>query len=286
MLVLNPVDYDRVGHLVQNIPFNTFFAGMVTRKRLRGTIYVNNAANPESCLIFHHYGMLLLCGRTDETDFNARVKDILLHTRYDRPLWLQVYPPEWSGLLQSLLGNRLARYPQDSDHLKAESEFNRLTRKNVIQCTRVNFAFNQDKYLLSPKPEIPRALKIIRANRKLFQGLHGVVVPKYFWDSYEDFARCGAGFSVLEGETILSTCFSAFVIDNHFEIGIETNPDHRGKGHAELAARACIDYCLAHGYDPVWACRKENLASYRLAQKLGFEVTGELPYYCLVDNHE
>lgn len=35
--------------------------------------------------------------------------------------------------------------------------------------------------------------------------------------------------------------------------------------------KAMIEYCLENGFKPIWGCRKDNLASLRLAQKLGFE---------------
>ncbi len=42
-----------------------------------------------------------------------------------------------------------------------------------------------------------------------------------------------------------------------------------------------IEYCLENSYEPVWACRLENVGSYKLAEKLGFEMYGEVPYYRL-----
>jgi GNAT superfamily N-acetyltransferase len=285
MLILSPIHYHRIRHLIQNIDFNTYFAQVVSQKKVRGTIYINDLANPSACLIFHPYGMLLLCGQNDKADFNAEFTEFLLHTSYPRPLWLQVYPSDWSNLLKLLLGHKLVKYPQKSDHFKAEREFRKLNQKKVIECTRVNLVLNRNKYLASRKLEIPQGLRIVRVDQQLFQNILGTVVPKYFWDSDEDFVKRGVGFSLLEGEVLLSTCFSAFVIGNHFEIGIETNPQYRRKGHAELAARAYIDFCLAQGFEPLWSCRKENLGSYRLAQKLGFEVKQESPYYGLVNNN-
>jgi hypothetical protein len=284
MFVLKLTDYHRVQYLVQNVPFNTFFAQAVMRNIVRGTIYADKPESPQVCLILHPYGMFLLCGRTDNSDFNAQLIDLLLHTRYPRPLWLQTYPPEWSARLQSLLADKLVKYPLGSPS-QAEHEFQQLNRQSVVACTRVNFAFNRDHYLSSPKPEVPQELRILKVNRRLFQDIYGTVVPTNFWNSAEDFAKSGIGFCVTEDETVLSTCFSAFVIDNYFEIGIETGPGYRVKGYAELAARAYIDYCLVKGYEPVWSCRKENLGSYRLALKLGFVVTQELPCYALVANN-
>jgi RimJ/RimL family protein N-acetyltransferase len=56
---------------------------------------------------------------------------------------------------------------------------------------------------------------------------------------------------------------------------------YRGKGLALHACSALIDYCLEYNYEPVWACRLENYASYKLAQKLGFDPVLYMPYYKL-----
>lgn len=33
--------------------------------------------------------------------------------------------------------------------------------------------------------------------------------------------------------------------------------------------------------EPIWSCRLENTGSYKLAQKIGFLPTAEIPYYRL-----
>ncbi|TKG91495.1 GNAT family N-acetyltransferase [Puteibacter caeruleilacunae] len=62
---------------------------------------------------------------------------------------------------------------------------------------------------------------------------------------------------------------------------METIPEFRGQGFAQYACAALIDYCLANGYEPVWACKETNVPSYKLAQKLGFVPALTLPYYRL-----
>jgi RimJ/RimL family protein N-acetyltransferase len=71
------------------------------------------------------------------------------------------------------------------------------------------------------------------------------------------------------------------VHDNYLELGIETVEAYRGKGLAQSVCSALIDYCLQNNYEPVWSCRFENTASYRLAQKLGFEPVSTRTYYKL-----
>ncbi len=78
-----------------------------------------------------------------------------------------------------------------------------------------------------------------------------------------------------------ATAFSAYILDDQLEIGIETLAEFRKMGFAELVCGALIDYCLDSGYEPVWSCRFENTASYPLAQKMGFVPVSITPYYRL-----
>ena len=67
----------------------------------------------------------------------------------------------------------------------------------------------------------------------------------------------------------------------HLRIGIETAQPHKGKGYAFAACSALIKYCIENNYEPVWSCKKDNIGSYRLACRLGFEPTFTLPFYRL-----
>lgn len=111
--------------------------------------------------------------------------------------------------------------------------------------------------------------------------MKGSVIPSNFFRDADDFEKNGIGFSLFEDDNLATTAYSAFIQDNKIELGMETLKEYRGKGYAQLACAALIDYCIAHKYDPVWACRLENIGSFKLAQKLGFQPTEELKYYRL-----
>ena len=91
----------------------------------------------------------------------------------------------------------------------------------------------------------------------------------------------GIGFSLLYKNKLATTAYSAFIIEDKLEIGIETIEEYRGKGFAQYTCAALIDYCITNNYEPVWSCRLENIGSYKLAIKLGFEPTRKLPFYRL-----
>jgi L-amino acid N-acyltransferase YncA len=80
---------------------------------------------------------------------------------------------------------------------------------------------------------------------------------------------------------LVSTAFSSFIHDHQLEIGIETSENSRGKKFAMVVCSSLIDYCLENNYEPIWACRAENIGSYKLAVTLGFEPIVSIPYYKL-----
>ena len=147
--------------------------------------------------------------------------------------------------------------------------------------TRINFQFNDKKYIDFRNKITASNIKIIRTDQQIFLEMKGSVVPYYFWNSAEDFLENGVGFSLFYDNKLVSTAYSSFIHGDKLEIGIETVEEFRGKGFAQLTCSALIDYCIENHNEPIWACRLENIGSYQLAQKLGFEPTLKIPYYRL-----
>jgi RimJ/RimL family protein N-acetyltransferase len=294
MYLLKETEYFRVMNWLDRIPINTFFARAILDKKVHGKIYVDNQPSPAAGLFFHPYGMLLLCGRTDNAKFNKEVAQFMLDNQSGKTLWLQAYPDEWSRQIELLLGSKLRYYVDiltDKNNKKKtpeqlEEEISRLMNEKVIKWTRVNFTFNKQKYLARPKVVPQEGLIIRKVDQYIYDTFFGAVVPRAFWDSYDDFNKNGIGFGLMQDRITLSVCFSAFVVRKYLEIGIETNEKYRHQGCAELTCATLIDYCLENHYEPVWACRKENTGSLVLAQKLGFEITRQIPYYSLVRKYD
>ena len=91
-----------------------------------------------------------------------------------------------------------------------------------------------------------------------------------FWYSVDAFINTGLGYVFLDGEEIVSLCFSGFVAGNIHVIDIETKVIHRRKGYAESVSQAFVADCINREIQPYWDCMAENIASARLAERLGF----------------
>lgn len=273
MILLEYKKYSKLIEPLKMVTINNLFAYAVVENRVDGLVYVDNENNPKTFYIVHPYNMSLLFGDCSNEDFNSKFRDYslninLIRNKYE---WMQAFPDAWDIVLNDLFKDCLIK---SSDNLDNKEN-------NIIELnTRVNFKFNFNKYL-GFKQNNNVDLKIVRTDKKIFVDMKGSVVPFYFWNNAEEFYENGIGFSLFYKNKLASTAYSAFIHDNKLELGIETVEEFRGKALAQYTCSALIDYCLENNYEPIWACRLENIGSYKLAIKLGFEPTITIPYYRL-----
>ncbi len=270
MISLQKEQYSKLLEPIKNITNNNLFA----RRVVEGEIFVDNVENPKSFYLLHPYGMSLLFGDSKNEAFNLAFKKYALNENRSRKIieWMQVFPADWDAVLQDLLSDNLVS-------LSSESTSSHAIEQNV----RVNFKFNKEKFLrgkLANEKSDP-AVEILRTDREAFEKMTGTVVPINFWNDAEDFINKGVAFSLYYDGKLASTAFSAYLHDDKLELGIETYAEFKGKGLAYKACSALIEYCIENGFEPVWACKKDNVGSYQLAQKLGFENVKEISYYRL-----
>jgi GNAT superfamily N-acetyltransferase len=274
MELLEKKDYDIVTYYLSQIEINNLFARSVIEKKITGKVYVDKIKNPKTFYVVHPYGMSLLFGDSQNIDFNNNFLDysLNLNKTRDKHEWMQAYPNDWDLVLLELFTNHMIRSEDNHDQRKNE----------IIELnTRLNFKFNREKYISSKKQILPEDCEIVRTDKKIYEEMAGRVIPGNFWDTAEDFINYGVGFSLISNKKLASTAYSAFIHDDKLELGIETMSEFRGNGFAQLTCSALIDYCLENNHEPVWACKLENSSSYRLAEKLGFEISKKIPYYRL-----
>ncbi|MFC2137388.1 GNAT family N-acetyltransferase [Bacteroidota bacterium] len=270
MIILDKLHYRLVLEPLKKLNINTLFAQSVVKQHVAGKIYIDDFAKPSAFYIVHPYGMTLLFGDLINERFENEIVDYLLNIKNKRKKaeYLQVYPESCNSKLLKLL------------NAKADKKIINLSEK-IEKYSRANFQFNNKKYQDFKEKLISQEYKIIRTDKDVFNSMQGIVIPKYFWNNAEEFLSIGAGFTLILDGKPASTAYSAYVHDDMFELGIETMAEYRGKGYAKYVCSALIDYALERNLIPVWSCRKENVESFSLAQKLGFEPTLFLPYYTI-----
>jgi len=155
--------------------------------------------------------------------------------------------------------------------------------RRVQRYSRVNFRFDPGLFY-ARNPEVvrlPVGWRLLPMSAREFDLADVSVTPAAFWRNAAQFLAHGGGWCVKRDGEVGAIAFASFRMDGSLEIGVETRSAHRGKGLARAAAASLIRQLLAVGITPVWSCRRENIASYELAGRLGFCATRIVPYYRL-----
>ncbi|WP_339256567.1 GNAT family N-acetyltransferase [Paenibacillus sp. FSL P2-0136] len=85
-------------------------------------------------------------------------------------------------------------------------------------------------------------------------------------------------------DEVVSICKNnGFSVNNRYFIDVDTYAEsERGKGYATLAAVSLISHYLVQGMLPLWETTHENVASHKLALRLGFEPVESYPVFAFV----
>lgn len=146
-------------------------------------------------------------------------------------------------------------------------------KENVAVGRRIFFEYKKERPALDIAP--PAGYDLRGIDGELLKKTNGSVTPSFSWDNPADFEEKGMGYCVTDGNNAASWAFTAAVSGEEIDIGIETAAGYRNLGLAALAAQRMIRYCLEQNKRPVWACRSDNIASGKLAEKQGFVKVSE-----------
>ena len=110
---------------------------------------------------------------------------------------------------------------------------------------------------------------------ELLSKIKGRITPYFSWDNADEFLSKGKGYCIVTDGEVAAWAFSAAVSSTEIDIGIETQEKYQHRGFAAIVSKAMIKYVLEQGKIPVWACHYKNIASAKLADKLGFDKVAE-----------
>ena len=269
--------YENVLPLLKSVPFNALFAIVVAQQKVHGTIFADSEIEPTVCLVVHKYGMSFLVGEHANSRFNSSLADFLLNGPQNNSTakWMLTYPEPWENTLAELLGDRLRKKGDALDPPARQVPGG----KYVIQTRRVNFRFREDLFVTHTI--LPKGFNLKNVDEIIYPQVTGSVVPYNFWDTCQDFLDNAIGFSLVSDQGVVSTSFASFIDGAQLELGVETDPAFRGRSYALYPCTSLINYCLAAGYEPLWACSEDNVGSFKLALKLGFTPETYHPYYVI-----
>lgn len=252
------------------LPINHLFARAVLERCVDGRVWVDDAMKPALVHVIHPYGMTLLFGDAAAVAPQTLSRHLNEAARGPNDRWMQVFPVNHGRRVAELLQAEIADASTPPGGLKAQ------------QYTRANFRFEAERFASSDFPRhLPAGMSLRPMSESDFSLPGMSVSPNCFWNDAAQFLRNGGGWCLAQGDEVAAMAFSSFRFDDDLEIGVETRLTFRRRGLAQLAAAKLIETCLAQGLQALWSCRKENRASYRLAQRLGFVPAAEIPYFRL-----
>lgn len=210
----------------------------------QGDIFTNTRA----FLFWHYCGFAFIYGNYDESFLN--------------------------GIYEMFLGNNSVtsrRFILFVSSEKVKSFF--LKKDNIVLERRYFFEYQKDNS--ADIQILPANYKLCEINKELLDKINGNITPLFSWNNPSEFLKKGKGYCIVEGDDIAAWAFTAAVSEEEIDIGIETDIKYRSLGLGTIVAEKMIQYSFRQHKRPVWACHSNNMASQKLAEKLGFVKTSE-----------
>lgn len=232
----------------------------VIRQKQRGWVFVDNRDDPVSAMVITKFGFMQIFGVEYAQQFDADIADFFAKQSADLPSYLLCYspPPRWQRRMNMLVPDRVRRRE------------------------RMRFVFHEASAdYLGNSIEGPSGFELTILDENLIQKTDHfkLDIGSRFWASAEDFLANGLGVCLMKDGQIAAVCYSACIVDGLAEIDIVTREEYRGRGLAATTARYFIQECMRRGITPTWDCFVSNIASMKLAQKLGFTRSNSYFFY-------
>jgi hypothetical protein len=85
----------------------------------------------------------------------------------------------------------------------------------------------------------------------------------------------GIGVCLMRGDEILCVAFAGKLTDNMVEMGVTTHKPYEGRGYGTLTCAHLLMACESRGLQTYWNCNTQNVASVKIARKLGYRTEKE-----------
>lgn len=208
-----------------------------------GKIFVNSINDYKSALFWHYCGFAYLSGKVDQM-FLEDVYKLMMNRNHTDP----------RRFILLVNNEHIEKFFQSKDNIVFERRY---------------FFEYPNKYT-PDSTDLPSGYKLKEINAQLLLKIHGNITPTLFWNNLTKFLKHGKGYCIIHGDNIAAWAFSASISSTEIDIGIETNKNYQHMGFASILANRMIQYAFEEGKMPVWACHYKNVASEKLAKKIGF----------------
>ncbi|WP_316572403.1 GNAT family N-acetyltransferase [Neobacillus sp. YIM B06451] len=256
MIELTKSEFGIVSNLINETEYEVIFAHAVLDQNQPGRIFTDNIENPTVALFASKGGHYFLVGNPHNDDFNNSLFQFLMNQNNHWVFFdLYTFSSEWSEKISTFL----------QDH--------------VIKVKRTGFSFNPERFSTLPswKENIPDGFEMKEMDEALFDQYQNEMDNhfKMLWDSPVDYVKKGFGYCLLYEGRFASVCNCYYIGGGYAALDIITANEFQNKGLATLTSMAFIKKCLERDLIPSWECQADNLPSYKLASKLGFDKQDE-----------
>jgi GNAT superfamily N-acetyltransferase len=117
---------------------------------------------------------------------------------------------------------------------------------------------------------IPDGCEIRAVDAELYKRL-GDYDPK----NAEIALQNGMGVCLMRDEEILCETFASKLTGNMLEMGVTTHKPYEGRGYGTLTCAHLLQACESRGFQTYWNCNTQNVASVKIARKLGYRAEKE-----------
>lgn len=231
--------YPNIIQQIEKSPCGTVYPLSIAEMRQYGDIYKDD----DSVLLWHYCGFAFLYGACDNSFLEA-VYNMFLSSCSD-------------------LSRRFILFSANPKVI----EFFR-NKQDIVFGKRYNYEYPSDQPVI--RGEIRPDFRICQFDKDMFNNIQGRITPRFSWRDASEFLDHGMGYCVLHRKKAVSWAFSAAVSRDEIDIGIETASDFRHMGLGLAAAEKMIRFCFEQHKRPVWSCDVNNIASQKIAEKLGF----------------
>jgi RimJ/RimL family protein N-acetyltransferase len=217
---------------------------------MRGHILVDDPAHPTCAVVREReFGTLYFGGHVDQSLLDALVDqfrqfgDVGIGCWLEDPLNEMLPPkPDYDGFTYY--------FPQRTQHVKLQP---------LIK-------------------ELPVELTLVWRDARLFASSFDYKATLACFGTVERVIQHTLGVMILDDGTVVCEAATGAPTHGRIEISVNTAPTHRQRGLAAMACASLIVECEARGYSTWWDCAKQNIASQKLAKKLGFQHGHEYHY--------
>ena len=234
-------------HYAEQCKYGNVYPLSIAEGYQQGDVFVNSVSNCKTALFWHYSGFASVSGEYDESFLEA-VYDIILDKDKINP----------------------RRFILFTDDEQTKSFFS--NRESIDVERRCFYEYNK---AINEAVDLPQNCELMPVDAELLSKIKGRITPYFSWDDADEFLSKGKGYCIVTDGEVAAWAFSAAVSSTEIDIGIETQEKYQHRGFAAIVSKAMIKYVLEQGKTPVWACHYKNIASAKLADKLGFDKVAE-----------